>query len=146
MILFFDTSALVKFYQEEEGTELVTELVLERSSNLMISELASLEFISALMRRYRNGEIDQGSLDEVISGFNADLQRFTVKYLNERVLRKAEIILREVGGMMFLRTLDALQLAAFQLIESKETCFVTSDSRLEKAAIKLGAKTINPVQ
>jgi len=146
MNLFFDTSALVKFYQEEEGTDLVSELILERSNNLMISELARLEFISSLMRSYRNGEIDQGNLDEVISGFNADLQRFTVEYLNEKVLRKAEIILREVGGVLFLRTLDVLQLAAFQLIEGEGTCFVTSDSRLEKAAIKLGAKTINPVQ
>ena len=32
MNLFFDTSALVKFFHEEEGTEIVTKLV-ERSIN-----------------------------------------------------------------------------------------------------------------
>lgn len=39
MILFFDTSALVKFFHNEEGTEAVTELLNSRENETWISEL-----------------------------------------------------------------------------------------------------------
>ena len=33
MNLFFDTSALVKFFHEEEGTDIVTDLILEQNKD-----------------------------------------------------------------------------------------------------------------
>ena len=48
MNLFFDTSALVKFFHEEEGTDIVTELILDRNNEVWISELGRLEFVSAV--------------------------------------------------------------------------------------------------
>lgn len=50
MILFFDTSALVKFFHNEEGTEVVTELINSQENEIWISELVRLEFVSALHR------------------------------------------------------------------------------------------------
>ena len=38
MNLFFDTSALVKFYHEKEGTDIVTDLTLEQNNEVWISD------------------------------------------------------------------------------------------------------------
>ncbi len=51
MNIFFDTSALVKHFHEEEGTKSVTCLINNVQNNIYISELARLEFLSALNRR-----------------------------------------------------------------------------------------------
>lgn len=54
MKFFFDTSALVKFFYVETGTEFVTQIMEHAASEIWISDLARLEFTSALYRRYRN--------------------------------------------------------------------------------------------
>ncbi len=36
MNLFFDTSALVKFFHEEEGTDIITDLILEQNNEIWI--------------------------------------------------------------------------------------------------------------
>ena len=38
MILFFDTSALVKFFHNEDGTEAVTDLLNSQENKIWISE------------------------------------------------------------------------------------------------------------
>ena len=38
MNLFFDTSALVKFFHEEKGTDIVTDLILEQNNEVWISD------------------------------------------------------------------------------------------------------------
>lgn len=69
MILFFDTSALAKFFHNEEGTEAVTNLLNSQENEPWILELATLEFISVLHRRFRDKEINEKSLAEAIDGF-----------------------------------------------------------------------------
>lgn len=43
MILFFETSALVKFFHNEEGTDAVTELLNSQENEIWVSELVRLE-------------------------------------------------------------------------------------------------------
>ena len=62
MILFFDTSALVKFFHREEGTDVVISLITDRGNRVWLSELARLEFVCALHRRYRMKEIEEDQL------------------------------------------------------------------------------------
>ena len=57
MNLFFDTSALVKFFHEEDGTDRVTMWITSPDNEIWVSEIAHLEFISVVYRRFRNGEI-----------------------------------------------------------------------------------------
>ena len=58
MNVFFDTSALVKFFNVEQGTDRVTELIVNRSNQIFLSELARLEILSAFYRKFRNHQID----------------------------------------------------------------------------------------
>jgi predicted nucleic acid-binding protein len=69
MNLFFDTSALVKLFHYEEGSEVVTNLVNSSENEIWVSELSKVEFISALLRRYRSKEITQEEINIAISGF-----------------------------------------------------------------------------
>ncbi len=43
MILFFDTSALVKVFHEEKGSEVVTPLIKAKDNEVWISELARID-------------------------------------------------------------------------------------------------------
>ena len=47
MILFFDTSALVKFFHEEDGSEKVTKLITSENNKIFVLDLCKLEFLSA---------------------------------------------------------------------------------------------------
>ncbi len=77
MILFFDTSALVKYFHVEKGTEQVTTLINDSNNEIWVLELARIEFISALFRKYRAHIIN----DKHIAFF------FCVKYMIRRGIR-----------------------------------------------------------
>jgi len=78
MNLFFDTSALIKFFHEETGTAIVTDLITNPENIICVSDLVRLEFIFALQRRYRNKEIDGRALNEAISGLMKSIPGFTL--------------------------------------------------------------------
>ncbi len=52
MNLYFDTSALVKFFHEEDGTDKVTKMILKDGNSVWILDLAKIEFFSAICRRH----------------------------------------------------------------------------------------------
>lgn len=53
MSYFFDTSALVKVYHKEIGTDLVLPIY-KSEDQIFISELSKLEFISTVYKKFRN--------------------------------------------------------------------------------------------
>ena len=53
-LLFFDTSALVKRYYEETGTDTVDELI-EDNRTVVITSLTIIETVSAFRRKYNRG-------------------------------------------------------------------------------------------
>ena len=48
MILYFDTSALVKLFSDEAGSESVKQLVNNPSNEVIVLELALIEILSAV--------------------------------------------------------------------------------------------------
>ncbi len=76
MNVFFDTSALVKFFHEEEGTRTVSNLILDLNNDVWILELARLEFLSAVFRRFRTKELDEERLNTAIDAFEKQVERF----------------------------------------------------------------------
>jgi len=144
MNIFLDTSALVKFYHEEESTASITALILDCSGDIFISELAKLEIISSFCRRFRNKEIDEDAYQEALEAFREDLQRYKLVPLTYLVLKKAEMILLDLAPTPGLRTVDALHLAAFILSSSSDSLFVAGDKILLQAAEAIGANTYCP--
>ena len=52
MKLYLDTSALVKYFHNETGTDAMIQLLNDSDNIVYASELVRIEFLSALMRRY----------------------------------------------------------------------------------------------
>ncbi len=146
MNVFFDTSALVKFFHEEEGTDIVTELILDRNNEVWISELGRLEFVSAVFRRFRNKELDEEQLKTAVDSFENQIAGFSVEPLGHAVLEQAELFIKKYGGTYGLKALDALHLGAFSHISEKDWSFVVADDNLCKVAEVIGFATLNPLK
>jgi len=145
MILFFDTSALVKFFHEEKGSEVVTRLILSEDNEIWISVLARIEVLSALYRRLRNKEIDDEQLKEATQGFEEQLMLFNVEPIGEAILMEAQNLLKRCGKIRRLRALDAIQLGTFSLISEKGWVFIAADDILCQITRDIGFETINPL-
>ncbi len=144
MNLFFDTSALVKYFHLEEGSEKVVLLIQDSNNKVWISGLARIEFISALLKKYRTRVIDSDQLDLAIAGFEVEYTSFNVEPLSSSVGREAEKLLQKYGKSNGLRTLDALHLGGFSLIVDQNWVFVSADEILCHIAQLEGFKVINP--
>ena len=51
MKYFFDTSALVKLFQVEKGSEIVEEIVNDPDNDLWVLDLVRIEFLSSIYRQ-----------------------------------------------------------------------------------------------
>jgi predicted nucleic acid-binding protein len=116
MNYFFDTSALVKFFHVENGTDIVTRLIEDNTSEIYVSDLARLEFTSALYRRYRNNALDELKLHSALVNFESQLKSFIVEPITQVVLEESLLLLKKFGKDYGLRTLDALHLGTYSLI------------------------------
>ncbi|MEA3436273.1 MAG: type II toxin-antitoxin system VapC family toxin [Thermodesulfobacteriota bacterium] len=146
MNLFFDTSALVKFFHEEEGTDMVTKLILDQNNKVWISELGRLEFISAVFRRFRTKELDKERLNTAVNSFEEQIAEYNIEPLGHAVLEEAELLIKNYGRTYGLKTLDALHLGSFSLISEKDWSFVVADDNLCRVAEAIGFNTINPLK
>lgn len=146
MNIFFDTSALVKFFHEEIGSESVTNLLINQNNKIWMSELVRLEFKSALFRRFRNKEIDENQINYAISGFIEAISLFNIEPVGHAVISEAESLLDRFGKIYGLRTLDAIHLGTFNLVAEKDWTFVASDEILCRVIKILGYEIINPIK
>lgn len=145
MNLFFDTSALVKYFHEEAGTHQVTALIQDKRNTIWLLEIARLEFISALFKNYRMGALNKEQLEGALSGFEIECTRFHIEPLGRVVTSEAERLISKHGETKGLRTLDALHLAAFILIAEQDWLFVAADNTLCEVVKLEGSKTYNPL-
>ena len=133
MIHFMDTSALVKCYIEEPGSDKVQEC-LDRATVIAVSRLAYIEMLSALVRRrpsLRNCPDDQFKL--LLESFRRDWKHFTVLGINEETLLHSDRLIET----HCLRGADSIHLStalSFQIVTKNPILFVASDRELLKAA------------
>ena len=128
MNFFLDTSALVKLFHNEPGTDVVTQIIEHPTTEIWLSDLARLEFTSALYRRFRNKELDEIRLHTSFINFEKQFNDFRLEPLNRLVIDEARLLLKKYGKVHGLRTLDALHLGTFSLISEQGWCFVTADT------------------
>jgi predicted nucleic acid-binding protein len=133
MKLFFDTSALVKYFHNEQGSQQVIELIENKNNKIWVSDLARIEFVSALHRKFRNKELDMLQLNEALKGFDSEWNHFHVQPLGDAVITTADKLLRENADQYKLRALDAIHFASFVLLAEKNWVFVVADSLLADA-------------
>ncbi len=69
MVTYMDTSSLVKLYYNENDSIELLDQVSEESATIFLSELSKLEFVSALYKKVRTGEISYEIGKNVINYF-----------------------------------------------------------------------------
>jgi len=130
MNAFLDTSSLLKLYHNEPGTETLMTALSQGIEAIYLSELALLEFRSAILKKNRMGEIDMETANTVIACFQQDYAKFQWIALDNEIIQQAQALLMKYGSAG-LRTLDAIQLAcALTLKEQSNTCFLSADKLL----------------
>ncbi len=107
MIAYLDTSALVKAYVEENGTEIVLEH-LQAAETAASHEIAYVEARSAYARLAREGHLTQSELDSVKTEFESDWARYTLISSDLALLRRAATLAEAFA----LRAYDSVHLAA----------------------------------
>jgi uncharacterized protein len=147
VIFFADTSALVKRYVKESGSQYVRNLIATANNFFYQSFLTPLEISSAFYRRHRMKEL---SPEELTSA----LQAYTDHSHKEYVLVPYSEALSNTAGTLLarhpLRTLDAIQLAAALSLQStfppdaSPLTFVSADDRLIAIARLENLLTENP--
>lgn len=143
MIIFLDTSALAKLFQAEKGTQKVIEWV-NNAQKATVLDLARLEFISVIQRRYRNQELSSEDVSLLKKGFQERWAFFSVQPINRKVVDEAEHLLNIYGSNFGLRSLDALHIAGFQLVAQEGWYFVASDKALCKVLEDIGLNVLDP--
>ena len=136
MILFCDTSALVKLYLQETGSDaLLTEA--SAASAVAVCRIAWAEAMAAMARRAREVPADAAVLDAARRRLQDDWPRYLVVEVTQPLVELAG----EYADTFALRGYDSIQLAAARTVQeaSRENLrFACFDSRLRKAAKVLG--------
>lgn len=138
---YFDTSALVKRYVSEQGTESVVAL-LKEATGIYVASVAYVEVVMALRRKREEGSLDEPQFAHLLSAFDEEWQGLDRVGLTELVLR----VVREQCLRYPLRALDAIHLASALLLHQRGLRFefVCSDERLKQAASFEGLSVIDP--
>ncbi|OKH32329.1 hypothetical protein NIES2101_40735 [Calothrix sp. HK-06] len=137
-MIYLDTSVLASLYWAEALSDMAEELVLTETE-LGISQLVEVEFVSALSRRVRMREISQDDAGGIVERFQIDLvSGFYTRIAVESVhydLARDWISRFETP----LRTLDALHLA---VASQNNIRLVTADQGLAASAQALGVEIL----
>lgn len=140
MMLYCDTSALIKRYVEEEGTELVDALW-GKSKRIATSTVAFAEALSAFSRRHREGLLSVREYKTTVEKFKSDYAFLILVPIDNALNHTIETIIKNYP----LRGFDAIHLASalvFANLKDNGLKFACFDLNLNKAAIKEGLSTV----
>ena len=142
---FLDTSVLVKLYHDEVGSDRLDEL-LDPDDRLVVSALGQIEFLSAIFRKVRTGELKAETAEKVVSSFLLDWRLFEVIPVSDEVLEKSCMLIKDYGITPGLRTLDSVQLASAMVATIADALdyFICADTRLCDVAHREHLKVSDP--
>jgi predicted nucleic acid-binding protein len=144
---FIDTSALVKYYHLEDGTQAVTRLIEDHASRHYISLLSLVETVSAFAMKFRMGQIDARDFEALRRRFYHDIAQGHFRVMPVTAARYQDASrLIERHFQIRLRTLDALQLAVALALSQRSMIahVVCADQTLCNTAIEEGLAVRNP--
>ena len=139
-MIFVDTSALVKLYLTESGSEEMVALALR--SKMAASVLTYAEVHATLARMCRTGDLSVNECAELSEAFEEDWAAMTRLPLDTRTLN----LIPDLCTRHPLRASDSVQLAsAVSLREGGlDVDFVCSDERLKSAGAAEGFAVVDP--
>ncbi len=149
-MFYFDSSALVKYYISEAGSDWVRKLIDGQAVDVAISQLTLVEIAAAVEKRRRMSTIDEHLRIRTLARFGMDCQ---ARYIVVRVSDAIVELSVALTARHPLRAYDAVQLAsALQIHEILNAnnlaavTFVSSDKALCQAAQAEGLAMVNPAK
>ena len=148
---FLDTSALVKRYVAETGSQWLVSLTdLTARNDCWISSITPVELLAALYLRVRVGSLTLALAQQAEQNFRQELST------HFQIITLIPVILNRALGLVTahpLRAYDAVQLAAALYLESQNTILglpslimVSADHNLNRAAVAERLAIDNPNQ
>lgn len=139
MILYLDTSSLVKLYIEETHSNLVRKWV--RAAEIISTcRVACPETISAFNRRFKAGDLIKSEYETVLKSFSREWLSFVVVDFDEI---EAGQLVQKYG----LRGFDAVHLSSAKLIKKQQNgislSFSSFDEKLNSAAAAEGLTALS---
>lgn len=139
MILYLDTSALVKRYiKEPYSDDVITKW--KSATQIVTSFVAYAELMASLYRKKREDNITELLIREIVNSFHRDWESFIRVEVNDQLNDYINRLVEKYP----LRGFDAIHLAAATVIYerfSENFEFVCFDDKLVKAAGAEGFKT-----
>ncbi len=129
MNLFLDTSSLLKLYHKESETLELINFIEKNIKVIYLSELAKIEFNSAVYKKVRTKEISIAQAELVVSFFQNDYTKFKWIKFDSGIVDLAKKLVIQYGKDG-LRTLDSLQLASAISGKTIINYYKTSDKLL----------------
>ena len=133
MKTFFDSSAFVKRYIAEEGSDKVEEICQE-TDELALCVICVPEILSALNRRVREKSVNRADYAAVRSQLLDDVRDAQIINLTDDVIAYTMLVLEQNP----VRAMDALHIASAKAW--KADLFVTADKDQSRAARSMGLK------
>jgi predicted nucleic acid-binding protein len=148
-VYFLDSSAVVKRYSSETGTNWVRSLVDPATGNqIYLARITRVEVVSAITRKNRSGGLSAADASAAIARLRLHLtNEYATIDISSTVIDHA-MVLAETHA---LRGYDAIQLAA--ALELRDDCLaigipvptlISADADLNTAAISEGLATEDP--
>jgi hypothetical protein len=139
-IIYFDTSALAKWYLNEVGSDDV-EKYIQQHGPVDISDLTIVEMRCLLARRRRERNIDTQTEIKIFATFEEDIrQRYLVCHPLPEGLAKGAVNLISVHPELPIRTLDALHLMIAKEIQAE--VLATADHVMVAGAKAMGFSVV----
>ena len=139
MIIYLDTSALVKKYFKEIGSnDLISKW--KEAESIVTSSVAYAETMAAFYRKKREVNINENLFETVIQSFHNDWESFIHTEVNDDLNEMID----KMVAFYPLRGFDAIHLASALIVDEtikKDFLFVCFDQRLSTAAQSEGLKT-----
>lgn len=130
MILYLDTSALVKLYVEERGTDVAASAV-EKATRVATCRVTYVEARATFARARREGIVTAPALREIVDRLDADWARYDIVEVTEPLVRRAGALAERRAPRGF----DSIQLAsALETLRGVRGAFLYWDERLARAA------------
>lgn len=139
MILYLDTSDLVKLYVEEKNSDKIR-LLVKNCGVVTTSIISYAEARAAFARKLREKGFDEKSYRQVVMDLDYDWENYFVLNLSEDIVKSAG----NLSEKYRLRGFDALHLASALFLKRSSMLsivFSCSDIRLKKAARSEGLET-----
>jgi uncharacterized protein len=135
-LYYLDTSALVKLYVQEPGTDRLLRLAGDLAgTRLAVLSLSPVEARSAIRRRERAGDIDSQTASLVLDRLRRHMETVFIRQVVDDIVLDGAM---EIIDRYTLRAYDAIQLAGCLALKATSGAdfptFVCSDQQLLAAA------------